>query len=64
MRKYNGAIVDDQGFIVFEFTTRFCSNVEEAKAQAKHIRNAIYDSYPHSCENMFYVLDEGKGWWG
>jgi hypothetical protein len=58
VRKYLGAIVDDGGFIVFEFITRYSNTREEAEAQARHIRDAIWKSYPHSCEQLYYVIEE------
>ena len=56
MKKYNGAILDEEGFIMFEFTTGFCWDYEKAIAQAKAILNAWRSTHPAG--EFFYTLED------
>jgi hypothetical protein len=56
MTKYKGAIVDQDGFIIFEFITRFCRGGTEAQQRATEILEAWRSTHPD--EKFFYTLDD------
>ena len=57
MQKYHGALIDDQGYTVFEFTTRFCHGRTEAYQQAGHILDAWKATHQ---DQKFYITLEGE----
>lgn len=57
MEKYHGAIIDDFGYIVFEFITRYCRGEAQASQQAGLILDAWKSTHPN--EKYFYTLTKG-----
>ena len=55
MNRYAGAIVDDEGYMVFEFITKFCFDREAAKKQANDILKAWRATHPDG--DFFYTLE-------
>lgn len=56
MKKYNGAILDHEGFIIFEFTTNPLPSYDRAKEMAREILYAWRATHPN-CDNH-WTLEE------
>ena len=58
MNKYKGAILDSKGFVIFEFTTRYCAGYTEATQHAWAILEAWKKAHPD--DKFYYVLNDGE----
>ena len=56
MRKYNGAILDHEGYTVFEFKTRFCATYKQAEEQAIEILDGWRFTNPG--HTWYYALED------